>query len=101
MCTYKAHKHAYTKLAIRSTLSIQDAKAVILAKDWNSSIHEARSHPSLSIVCATDFIAASWNNIWDEARDFGVRGTKLMQSLFGSLSLSLSLSRPVFGIMHV
>ena len=71
--------------------AIQVAKADILARDWSCSIREAGSHPSLSIVCATDLIAASWKNMWDEALDFGVRGTKLMQVLFGSLS------RPVFG----
>ena len=43
------------------------------------------------IVCVTDFIAASWKNMWDEALDSGVCGTKLIQVLFGSLS------RPVFG----
>ena len=70
---------------------IRVAKADILARDWSCSIREAGSHPSLSIVCATDLIAASWKNMWDEALDFGVRSTKLMQVLFGSLS------RPIFG----
>ena len=66
---------------------IQVAKADILARDWSRSIIcEAGSHPSLSIVYATDFIAASWKTMWDEALDFGVRGTKLMQVLFSSLS---------------
>ena len=39
--------------------AIQEAKSVILRKDWNRTVREARTHPSLTIVCATDFIAAS------------------------------------------
>ena len=66
---------------------IRVAKADILVRDWSCSIREAGSHPSLSIVCATDLIAASWKNMWDEALDFGVRGTSkfylvLSQDLF-------------------
>ena len=71
--------------------AIQEAKSVILRKDWNHTVREARTHPSLTIVCATDFIAASWNSTWDQALEFGVRDTRLMQTLFNSLS------RPVFG----
>ena len=29
-------------------------------------------------------IASSWNRIWDEVLEYGVRGTKLMQGLFGA-----------------
>ena len=36
-------------------------------------------------------IASSWNRIWDEALKYGVRGTRLMQGLFGALA------RPTFG----
>ena len=71
--------------------AIQEAKTDILRKDWNCTVREDRTHPSLTIVCATDFIAASWNSTWDQVLVFGVRGTRLMQTLFNSLS------RPVFG----
>ena len=66
--------------------AIQEAKFVILRKDWNCTVREARTHPSLTIVCPTDFITASWNSTWDQALEFGVRGTRLMQTLFNSLS---------------
>ena len=71
--------------------AIQEAKTDILRKDWNCTVREARTHPSLTIVCGTDFIAASWNSTWDQALEFGVRGKMLMQILFNSLS------RAVFG----
>ena len=70
--------------------AIQEAKTDIL-KDWNRTVREARTHPSLTIVFATDFIAASWNSTWDQALEFGVCGTRLMPTLFNFLS------RPVFG----
>ena len=53
--------------------AIQEAKSVILRKDWNCTVREARTHPSLTIVCATDFITASWNSIWDQALEFLLR----------------------------
>ena len=42
-------------------------------------------------MSTTDQIASTWNRIWDEALESGVRGTRLMQGLFAVLS------RPVFG----
>ena len=42
--------------------AIQEAKTDILRKDWNHTVREARTNPSLTIVCATDFIAASWSS---------------------------------------
>ena len=68
-----------------------DAKETILEKDWIHTLHDSRSHPSLAVVTATDGIASSWNSIWDEALEYGVRGTKLMQGLYGALA------RPTFG----
>ena len=70
---------------------VREAKSDILAKDWNCIIQDSRSHHSLAIVSATDMIASSWNRIWDEALEYGVRGTRLMQGLFGALA------RPTFG----
>ena len=69
----------------------REAKSDILAKDWNCIIQDSRSHHLLAIVSATDMIASSWNRIWDEALEYGVRGTRLMQGLFGALA------RPTFG----
>ena len=63
----------------------------ILASDWEGTLAESKSHPSLSLVSATANIASSWNSIWDEALELGVRGTKLMQGFFSALS------RPTFG----
>ena len=59
-----------------------EAKSDILPKDWNCIIQDSRSHHSLAIVSATDMIASSWNRIWDEPLEYGVRGTRLMQGLF-------------------
>ena len=70
---------------------VHEAKSEILAKDWNCTIQESRSHHSLAIISATDVIASSWNRIWDEALEYGVRGTRLMQGLF------VALARPTFG----
>ena len=62
-----------------------------MAKDWEHTVHQTNSHPSLAIISATDEIASSWNAIWDEALEYSIRGTKLMQHLF------FALSKPVFG----
>ena len=40
---------------------------------------------------ATDGIASSWNSIWDEALEYGVWGTRLMQGFYGTLA------KPTFG----
>ena len=42
-------------------------------------------------MVATDEIASTWNRLWDEALEYGVRGTRLMPGLFAALT------RPVFG----
>ena len=65
---------------------VNKAKTDILAKDWELTVHQTNSHPSLAIVSATDEIASSWNAIWDEALEYGICGTKLMQHLFFALS---------------
>ena len=70
---------------------IVEAKKDILSKDWSSTIRASQTHPSLAIVAASDEIASTWNRVWDEALEYGVRGTRLMQGLFAALS------RPVFG----
>ena len=70
---------------------VHDAKEDILAKDWICTVQSSRSHPSLAVVSATEAIAASWNSIWDEALEYGVRGTRLMQGLFRVLA------KPTFG----
>ena len=56
---------------------VHEAKSEILAKDWNCTFQDSKSHHLLAIVSATDVIASSWNRIWDEALEFGVRGTTL------------------------
>ena len=67
------------------------AKQHIFSRDWASTLHVSKTHPSLAVVSATDEIASTWNRIWDKALEFGVCGTRLMQGLFAVLS------RPVFG----
>jgi hypothetical protein len=63
-----------------------DAKEDILSKDWICTLHESRSQPSLVVVWATDGITSSWTSAWDEALEYGVRGTRFMQGLYGSLA---------------
>ena len=70
---------------------VRDAKEDILEKDWICTLQDSRSHSSLAVVSATDGIASGWNSIWDEALEYGVRGTRLMQGLFGALA------KPTFG----
>ena len=70
---------------------MHDAKEDILEKDWICTLQDSRSHSSLAVVSATDGIASGWNSIWDEALEYGVRGTRLMQGLFGALA------KPTFG----
>ena len=71
---------------------IKEAKTDILAKDWERTVRQTNSHPSLTIVSASGEISSTWNAIlWDEALEHGIHGTKLMQHLFNALS------KPVFG----
>ena len=72
-------------------LIVREAKVNILEKDWEHTIIQTKSHPSLAIVSATNGIASGWNSVWDEAFEHGVQGTKFMQTLFSALL------RPVFG----
>ena len=65
---------------------VHEAKSEILAKDWNCTFQDSKFHHLLAIVSATDVIASSWNRIWDEALEFGVRGTTLTYT--GSLRSS-------------
>ena len=44
---------------------VRDAKEDILAKDWILTLQDSRSHPSLAVVSATDWIASSWNSHHD------------------------------------
>ena len=69
---------------------VHDAK-YIFEKDGFALCKTLRSHSSLAVVSATDGIASRWNSIWDEALEYGVRGTSLMQGLFGALA------KPTFG----
>ena len=68
-----------------------DAKEEVLRKDWLHAVQNSQTHGSLSKVASLETIAASWNSIWDEALEFGVRGTRLKQGLFGALTT------PTFG----
>ena len=85
----------YLQLCLRNPSEacsiIKEAKTDILAKDWECTVRQTNSHPSLAIVSASDEISSTWNAIWDEALEHGIRGTKLMQHLFNALS------KPVFG----
>ena len=74
--------------AALTTLKV--AKKHILNKDWKLTLSLASSHPSLAVVTSSRSVASSWNSFWDEALEYGVRGTRLMQNLFNSLS------RPIF-----
>ena len=46
------------------------------------------------IVISSPTIASSWCRLWDQALDYGVRGTKLSQSLFRCLGLALKAFVP-------
>jgi len=73
--------HLQSFLQDFATITLSDIKKDILDKDWKHTLHLASSHPSLAIVTVSSSVASSWNSFWDEALDYGVRGTRLMQSL--------------------
>ena len=85
----------YLQLCLEDPLTARsivcEAKRDILSRDWASTLLASKTHPSLTVVVATDEIASTWNRLWDEALEYGVRGTRLMQGLFAALT------RPVFG----
>ena len=66
----------YLHLCLRNPLDacsiIHNAKTDILAKDWEHTIRQTNSHPSLAVVAATDNISSSWNAIWDKAFEYGI-----------------------------
>jgi len=83
--------HLQSFLQDIAMINLSDIRKDILDKDWKCTLHLASSHPSLAIVTVSSSVASSWNSFWDETLDYGVRGTRLMQSLFSTLS------RPLFG----
>ena len=62
----------------------------LLERDWDSTVHQARSHSSLLQV-SDKLIINEWCGVWDEALNLGTKGTKLSQNLFKALC------RPLFG----
>ena len=69
---------------------VKDAKLTLLDLDWERTLQLARSHPSLLQV-SNKSIVNEWCGVWDEALNFGTKGTKLSQSLFKTLC------KPLFG----
>ena len=70
---------------------VRSAKEDILKQDWIKILESARKHQSLKYITCTDFVAASWCRLWDQAMDLGTKGTRQIQCLLSSLC------RPVFG----
>ena len=68
----------------------KEAKDELLERDWDSTVHQARSHSSLLQV-SDKLIINEWCGVWDEALNLGTKGTKLSQNLFKALC------RPLFG----
>ena len=61
---------------------MHDAKEDILAKRLDPQFIGLQIPPTTCLISATDRIASSWNSIWDEELEYGVRDTRLMQGLF-------------------
>ena len=77
-----------------SSSIVAEAKEELVKKDWHLLLKSINSHSSLQHV-SSPVIASSWCKVWDHALDHGVRGTKLMQSLF------IVMSRLVVGDIPV
>ena len=73
-----------------ATEIVKKAKDELLERDWDSTVHCARSHSSLLQV-GDKVIVNEWRGVWDEALNHGSKGTKLSQNLFKVLC------RPLFG----
>ena len=71
-------------------LVLQEAKATLVARDWELVLEMAKCHQSTRHI-SDPRIASSWCKLWDLALDHGVRGTRLIQTLLRTMS------RPVFG----
>ena len=71
-------------------LIARDNKEMLLNKDYQLLLSSAMSHPS---VHSAAVIAQSitWRKLWDQALEYGVKGTRCVQSVFKSLC------RPTFG----
>ena len=70
---------------------VKSSQQHIVDLDWSRTMSKAASHLSLKHVISSPTIASSWCRLWDQALDYGVRGTKLSQSLFRCLT------KPLFG----
>ena len=69
------HAHAYNTCLRNPSDAcsiIHNAKTDILAKDWEHTIRQTNSHPSLAVVAATDNISSNLNTIWDKALEYGI-----------------------------
>ena len=91
----------YLQLCLEDPLTassiVCEAKRDILSWDWASTLLALKTHPSLTVVVATDEIASTWNRLWDEALEYGVRGTRLMQGLFAALD-QFSVAEPALTV---
>ena len=69
---------------------VRDSKKLLLNKDYQILLSSAMSHPSVhsaAVIAQT----TSWRKLWDQALEYGVKGTRCVQSVLRSLS------RPTFG----
>ena len=73
-----------------ATRTVGKAKTVLLDADWQSTLSIAGSHPSLTYI-SDESVVNEWCNVWNEALEYGTKGTKTGQSIFRILC------RPVFG----
>ena len=73
-----------------ATRTVGKAKTVLLDADWQSTLSIAGSHPSLTYI-SDESVVNEWCNVWNEALEYGTKGTKTGQNIFRILC------RPVFG----
>ena len=69
---------------------VQDNKELLLKRDYELLLSSAKSHPSVHSAAHIAH-SVSWRKIWDNALEYGVRGTRCAQSVLRVLC------RPTFG----
>ena len=64
-----------------ATRTVGKAKTVLLDSDWQSTLSIAGSHPSLTYI-SDESVVNEWCNVWNEALEYGNKGTKTGQNIF-------------------
>ena len=60
---------------------VKQAKVDLIHADWKCTVKIARAYSSLCHISA-DVVVDEWCNLWNEALNYGTKGTRIAQNIF-------------------